>query len=139
MKNNSQDVRVMWDKIGLGLSGLCLIHCLVLPVVISLMPWMGLIFEDERVHLLFAAVTVPVALIAFIPGFLRHNLKSVLALGVAGAVLLLLGSVAHDHVGEALAHWFTVLGGILLISGHLRNFRLLSNCCAEELCSKQIG
>ena len=36
MKRYSQDMRAFWDKIGLGLSGLCLVHCLVLPVACQL-------------------------------------------------------------------------------------------------------
>jgi hypothetical protein len=135
MKNNYQDVRMMWDKIGVSLSGLCLIHCLVLPLVAAVMPWLGGVIEDERIHLLFAAVTVPVALIAFIPGYLRHRRRSVLALGLVGAALLLLGSVGHDVVGHDWEHTVTVLGGMSLVAGHLLNFRLREICCNGELCA----
>ena len=139
MKTNSQDVRAMWDKIGLGLSGLCLVHCLILPFLVAALPWLGLFIEDERVHLCFAAVTVPVAIIAFIPGFLKHQRQGVLALGMAGATLLLFGSVGHDWVPHPMEHWFTVLGGMFLVSGHYVNFRLTNSCCTQELCSKHLG
>lgn len=46
MKSNSQDMRAFWDKIGLGLSGLCLVHCLLLPIAVSSLPWLGIVFED---------------------------------------------------------------------------------------------
>ena len=135
MKRYSQDMRVFWDKIGLGLSGLCLVHCLVLPVALSALPWLGIVFEDEWVHMLFAAVAIPVAFIAFIPGFLKHHLKSVLFLGLTGVVLLLLGSVGHELVGHNVAHWVTVFGGVSLVSAHIANFRL-NSCCSQELCNK---
>lgn len=138
MKRYSQDMRVFWDKIGLGLSGLCLIHCLLLPVALSALPWLGIVFEDEWVHMFFAAVAIPVAFIAFIPGFQKHHLKSVLFLGLAGVVFLLLGSVGHDLVGHDAAHWVTVIGGVSLVSAHIANFKL-SSCCSQELCNKHAG
>jgi hypothetical protein len=135
MKTNSQDVRIMWDKIGAGLSGLCLIHCLIMPVFAAAMPWLGSLIEDERIHLAFAAVTVPVAIIAFVPGYLKHHRRWVLALGLAGAALLLLGALGHEWVPHELEHWFTVFGGMLLVTGHYLNFRFGSKCCRQELCS----
>lgn len=139
MKSNSQDVRAMWDKIGLGLSGLCLIHCLIMPFFAAILPWLGMLIEDERIHLGFAAVTVPVAVIAFIPGFLKHHRQGVLALGMAGASLLLVGALGHDYVPHELEHWFTVCGGLLLVSGHYLNFRFGTQCCRQELCGKHAG
>lgn len=135
MKTNYQEVRMMWDRIGVGLSGLCLIHCLLLPVLVTLLPWLGEHFEDERVHLMFAALTVPVALIAFVPNFLRFRRRGILALGLAGAACLMTGALAHDLVGETGEHLLTILGGVLLITGHLQNYRLGSLCCSGELCS----
>ena len=138
MKSNSQDMRSLWDKIGLALSSLCLIHCLALPVALSALPWLGIVFEEEWVHMLFAAVAIPVAFIAFIPGYLKHHLKSILFLGLSGVTLLLLGSIGHDLVGEEIAHWVTVCGGVLLVSGHICNFRF-NSCCSQELCNKHAG
>jgi hypothetical protein len=135
MKTNSQDMRSFWDKIGLGLSGLCLVHCLLLPVAVSSLPWLGIVFEDEWVHLVIAAIAIPVAFIAFIPGFLKHHLKSVLFLGLMGVVLLMLGSIGHDLVGEDTAHWLTICGGVALVSAHIANFKL-NSCCSGELCGK---
>lgn len=136
MKNNSQQVRMMWDKIGVGLSGLCLIHCLILPVFAMVLPWFGHWIEDERVHLLFAAVTVPVALIAFVPAYLRHRRLGILGLGLTGAALLLLGSVGHDLVGHDYAHLCSVVGGASLVWGHILNFRSRSqsDCCVTPHC-----
>lgn len=135
MKSNSQDMRAFWDKIGLGLSGLCLVHCLLLPIAVSSLPWLGIVFEDEWVHLVIAAIAIPVAFIAFIPGFLKHHLKSVLFLGLMGVVLLMLGSIGHDTVGEDNAHWLTICGGVALVSAHIANFKL-NSCCSGELCGK---
>lgn len=136
MKNNYQEMRTLWDKIGFSLSGLCLIHCLLLPLFVASLPWLGKVVDDERVHLLFAAVTVPVALIAFIPGYFRHRHASILVLGMLGALGLLLGSVGHDLVGHKLAHPFTILGGFFLVIAHIRNLRAAPVCCAGESCQK---
>lgn len=134
MKNNYQDVKTMWDKIGVGLSGLCLVHCLILPLVAMMLPWLGGWIEDERVHQIFAAVTVPVAAIALIPGFLRHRRWPTLALGLGGASLLLLGALGHDLIGHSWEHIATVFGGLCLVIAHLANYRLREFCCNGELC-----
>lgn len=136
MKTNYQQVRTMWDKIGFGLSSLCLIHCLILPIFAMALPWMGGLIDDERIHLLFAAVTVPVALIAFVPGFFRHRRASILMLGLAGASCLLLGSVGHDLVGHNLAHPLTIVGGFSLVIAHILNLRSAPPCCSGELCAE---
>lgn len=135
MKSNSQDVRAMWDRIGFWLSGLCLIHCLILPMFAVALPWLGMFIQDERIHLGFAAVTVPVAMIAFIPGFLKHQRQWVLGFGLAGAGLLLGGALGEELFGHHVQHVLTVLGGLLLVSGHYFNYRFATNVCSGELCT----
>ena len=134
MKSNYQDVKTMWDKIGVGLSGLCLVHCLVLPVIAMALPWLSHWIEDERVHLLFAAVTVPVAAIALIPAFLKHRRWPTLSLGMIGAGLLLLGALGHDLIGHEWEHVATICGGFCLVVAHISNYRLRVSCCDGELC-----
>ena len=128
----------MWDRIGVSLSGLCLIHCLALPVLFAAMPWVSQRLDDERIHLLFAAAAVPVAVISFVPAFLKHRKRHVLALGLSGALFLLLPVLLGSWIGEAAEHQSTILGGILLVAGHVANLRV-KECCSGEPCSPSFG
>lgn len=70
------------DAIGIGLSGLCLIHCLALPVLLSLGPalvWM----ENEWVHLGLAGLALLATLNAM-RGWPRGRLGIVLTGLAAG-------------------------------------------------------
>ena len=50
------------DAVAISLSGLCLIHCLALPVLTGFLPLMGAWAEAEWVHLGFVGLAVPVSI-----------------------------------------------------------------------------
>ena len=49
------------DAMGVSLSGLCMIHCLALPLLVSLFPLAGAWAEAPWVHWLFAILAGPLA------------------------------------------------------------------------------
>src|SRR5437879_1844062 len=78
-----------WDLAGTTLSILCVIHCLVTPLVITMLPSLGLDFLAQAgFHRGLALPAIAVGLITFLPGFLRHRRIFVPLLGGAGMALL---------------------------------------------------
>ena len=62
------------DKAAIGLSLLCALHCLALPLFLSLFPALVAIgFEDERFHLLMLVSVVPMSLFALTLGCRQHQ------------------------------------------------------------------
>ena len=55
------------DRIAVGLSGLCLLHCLLLPLVITALPFLTLIGESHF-HVQMLVAVVPVTAVAIVPG-----------------------------------------------------------------------
>jgi hypothetical protein len=110
----------LWDGVAISASGLCLVHCLALPVASAALPILGVAADAEWIHWLFLAIAAPAALFAF-----RHGtgastwaMRGLAALGVG---LLLLGALGWpDHEWET---GWTVAGGSALIIAHLWNFR----------------
>ena len=52
-----------WDRLGIGLSGLCAVHCLLTPVVLSLLPlWPTLQAVNAWVHPTLLVLILPVVL-----------------------------------------------------------------------------
>ncbi len=118
------------DAMGMMLSGLCLVHCLALPLLLSMAPGLlDLFVENPRIHLIFAALVIPVGLLAFWPGYRAHRQSWVLGMGAVGLLCIGCGAVAHEALGHSMAHTLSVLGGFQLICAHLANRKLLRPCC----------
>lgn len=106
------------------LSGLCLIHCLLLPFAVVLLPFLGQ-FSDDHFHIEMLMVVIPVSAVALYLGYRRHHRLSIVLAGIAGLALLVIGgTVAHSTIGLMADRALTVVGSITLAVTHYRNFRL---------------
>lgn len=114
------------DKIAVALSGICLVHCLALPVLIMLFPLLGAtLIDHETFHQLILVVVLPTSVIALGMGYRRHRSNRVAVLGALGAGALIAAAFAlHALHAEHLERWVTVAGGVLLAIAHIGNFRL---------------
>lgn len=126
----SAKIRSWADRLGLCLSLLCLIHCILTPIMLLLIPSLMLIEESgahEWFHRGLFAVLPIFAIAAFIPGYLRHRDKRVFYWGTPGLVLLAIGIIVFEgQMGpQALA---TIAGSLFLIRAHILN-RQLCACC----------
>ncbi len=110
-----------FDMAAMGLSGLCVVHCLALPLLALSLPLLGTWAEAEWVHWLFVGLAAPVSLIALSRPS-RHGLPLALLflamLGVAGLFAGVLG-----WPSEADETRVTVAGSLLLATAHLLNWR----------------
>lgn len=108
------------DAVAISLSGLCLAHCLALPVAAAALPVLGLWAEAEWVHWAFVAIAAPVSLWTLARpahgGAVRPGL---LSLALAGLALLVAGAAGFpDHDAETP---LTVAGGLTLALAHILN------------------
>jgi len=121
--DNSSRRRVLLDKVAVLLSGLCLLHCLLLPFVVAILPFIGQ-FGDDHFHLELLIFVVPVSVIALTAGFRRHGHTEVLLFGGLGlAVLIIGGTIVHEAYGATADRLMTVTGSLILAGTHYRNFR----------------
>jgi hypothetical protein len=111
------------DNAAIGASALCLVHCLILPVAIMILPFLAAALEySEWFHVAFLGFAAPSSLYALLSGIRIHGQSKPLAYGVTGLAFLLLGLLLDDRaIYEMLA---TVVGSGLLIAGHIQNLRL---------------
>ena len=138
------------DVLGAGLSALCLVHCLLLPLLPLLLAVPALpVIHDERVHTGLLVVILPIALVALWRGLRHHGRIGVPACGALGAVLLILGALTErfgighfgtptvlaehfgEHFGTPIETSLTVLGSVLLSSAHLFNRRCIHRAATE--------
>jgi hypothetical protein len=118
--------RGLADRLGICLSSLCLIHCLLAPLVL-LLPSLGFLQIEEWFHGVLLIAAPLVALLAFIPGYRRHQNKMVFVWSSAGFVLFIAAVAFFEH-GSILGATVSVLGSLLMIRAHLFNRRLCA-CC----------
>lgn len=113
-----------WDKVGLALSSLCAIHCLLAPILVLSVPVLGQAFEQPWIHLLLAVFVVPVGLFAFYTGYGHHHKKGLTSLGVAGLALVCVGLLAPISGVNFLGHdVITIIGSFCLVIAHILNRR----------------
>lgn len=124
--------RTLADRLGIGASVVCLVHCLALPFVLTGAAAWGA-HGHEVFHVIVAAISIPLAMGAAWPGYREHRDRGVLALLVGGALVFGLGVVFHDVLGELAALAMSLAGSALLFSGHLRNYRRRSMCASHAL------
>jgi hypothetical protein len=112
------------DRVGAMASFLCAIHCALLPVVLTMLPFVGLEFladhRFERGFVLFACV---LALLVLIRGFRRHQVPLPLLLATPGLALLLLGVTYAEGYSIILHSALVTCGGLLLATAHFVNLR----------------
>lgn len=111
------------DRDAVGLSMLCLVHCLAFPVVVMALPAMGEILPRQWwVHPVIFALAVPMATIALVRGWSDHRDRRPVLLGGIGLALLGLGLLAAE--ASAAEVLLTVVGGLIVAAAHLLNWRL---------------
>ncbi|WP_300530492.1 MerC domain-containing protein [Maricaulis sp.] len=104
------------DAAGIGLSGLCLVHCLGLPLLISLSPalmWM----ENEFIHIGLASLALLVWLTVLPKWPSGPAGLAMKAVAITGLALLFLGALWE--VSETFEKVVTSIGAIALASAHL--------------------
>ena len=134
MDTSSATFRPLADKTAIGLSLLCAVHCLALPVVIALAPALAsLAIADESFHLWMVAVVIPVSAYALVLGCRKHRCMSVLVTGAVGLLVLGLTPIAgHDLLGESGERALTLLGASLIAWSHIQNYRFCQSAPACE-------
>lgn len=109
------------DGAAVGLSALCLIHCLALPLLVAGLPFLAQ-FSEGHLHLQMLVVVLPLSIVALGLGFRHHrNMKIVLG-GVVGMLILVVGAtVAHTKLGLFADRAFTIVGALTLATAHFYN------------------
>ena len=122
------------DKFAVLLSGICILHCLITPIAITLLPIISLnaFFEDILFHKMMLWLVLPTSCIALIIGCRQHRNWLIAGTGIAGmSILVVIAFFGHDllsHFGEKV---MTMVGGIILAISHILNYQ----ACQKRVCN----
>ena len=122
------------DRFSIGFSTLCLLHCLAVPVLVSVVPvFATFALADERFHLALVALVVPTSVIALCLGCRLHKSRRVLICGFGGVFVLVVAAIlGGQHLGEIGETVLTVLGASVVALAHWFNFRACRACDCEH-------
>lgn len=117
------------DFAGATASSVCLIHCLLTPVLISLFPGVLPYLPGEAgFHRVLAIGIVMLGGAAFIPGYRVHRRKPLLALIGVGMTLILIVAWCGQSLNHVFEFVLSISGSLMLVGAHLLNRSFCRQC-----------
>ena len=111
------------DRIAMGLSGLCLVHCLGTALFFASVASVGGLFHAHWVHEAGLLLAIGFALVALVRGVFAHGFLLPIAVGSFGLGMMG-GALALPHGGDELLA--TMIGVLIVAFGHDLNRRAAS-------------
>ena len=106
------------DRMAIGLSGICLVHCLATAVLLALVASAGGILGSPLIHEVGLGLAMIMGAIALGRGIMEHGYTMPSAVG--GLVLgVMAGALTMPHNGTEVL--YTVVGVAVLALGHRLN------------------
>lgn len=111
---------VRLDRLAIGLSGLCLVHCLATSVAFALLASAGSVLGAAWVHEAGLAIAMVMGMLALGKGVAEHGYAMPSAVGGLGLGVMA-GALTLGHGGAEIV--YTILGVAFLALGHDLNRR----------------
>jgi uncharacterized membrane protein len=123
------------DRLGMVASAVCFIHCVLTPVVVSLLAVEAhYLPSEEKIHRVLAVIVAALGGLAAFTGYRRHRRFRVLLFMSGGLSLIFAGAYFGDRLPSHLAEVaVTMTGSCFMIAGHFLNHTFCRNCaCASD-------
>ena len=108
------------DRLAIGLSGLCLVHCVATAVLVMVLSAAGGVLVDPRIHEIGLVFAIVLGVIGLGRGIREHGFMLPAAIGALGLGTMA-GSLTLHHGTEEVI--YSVFGVLLLALGHDLNRR----------------
>lgn len=131
--------REFLDKFGTTASIICAVHCALLPVLIAMLPALGLsALAWSGFEWAFVCFATLLGGFSLWIGYKRHRVYRALAFLVPGLILVWLGILWPEIHHNLLRHaMFMTAGGTLIAIAHLVNLRLTHGHVHDARCGHQ--
>ena len=124
-------IRERLDRVGIVLSGLCAIHCILTIVLVSAMGMGGSFLLSPEIHRVGLIIATLVAAVAIGWGAMRHRMAAPFVIAMVGLTFMG-GALAAPHgYKEAV---LTIIGVALVSLGHILNVRHTHSAACKERC-----
>lgn len=127
----TQDLHSRIDRIGAMVSLACAIHCIALPFVITVLPFIGLgLLADHTFEIVMISIAGTLAVVSLCWGSKVHGQKRLLFFVAVALLLFVAGHIFFSGLHKAI---LVSLGGASLAIGHVINLKLCRSC--KRCCS----
>lgn len=111
--------KLNYDRLGIITSIACTIHCTILPVFISTLPFLGIdILENKTIELTMIGLAFAFGSLSLYHGYMNHHKKiTPLLLFLVGFVFLLLNQI----IAERFVFIFIPIASVFIITAHIFN------------------
>jgi MerC mercury resistance protein len=106
------------DRIAMGLSGLCVVHCVTTAVLLGLLASAGGFLGKPIIHEVGLTLAMILGAIALVRGMRVHGFVLPIAVGVTGLSIMAYALTLHETGYEPV---LTVAGVMILALGHRLN------------------
>ena len=111
------------DRMAIGLSGLCLVHCLASAIFVAVLASAGGLLLDPVIHEVGLVLAIGLGALALGRGILDHGFMMPSAVGGLGLGVMA-GSLMLPHGGADAV--YSVIGVLILALGHDLNRRAVT-------------
>ena len=130
-------IQTVTDNTAIGLSLLCMLHCLAFPLLLVILPNVAALqLDNEAFHLWMVLAVIPISAYALTMGCKQHKHYHIFTLGLVGLGCLVLAIVLGESLlGEVWEKILTSIGALIITYGHYKNYRLCQlkeNCACSE-------
>ena len=108
------------DRLAIGLSGICLVHCMATAVLVLFVSAAGGVLVDPHIHEIGLVLAIVLGVIGLGLGIREHGFMLPAAIGALGLGTMA-GSLTLHHGPEEVI--YSVFGVLLLALGHDLNRR----------------
>lgn len=127
-------MKINWDGLGITASVACAIHCAVLPLLFTSLPFLGVdIIHNKAFEFGMIALAFVIGVYALQHGYRKHHhSKTPMLLLAMGFACLLLKEILHAH-----QTWLVIPALVFIVSAHYYNYRLCQKArhCHSDDCN----
>jgi hypothetical protein len=116
------------DRIAMGLSGLCAVHCVATAVLLGVLASAGGLLGNPLIHEVGLSLAMVIAAFALGRGIREHGLMLPSAIGVIGLATMAFGMTLHESGYEPVV---TIVGVSILAIGHRLNIKAMGHAHAR--------
>jgi hypothetical protein len=118
------------DKIGISASVICAIHCAFVPVLMTMLPLVGIGFlAKSGVESIMIVLSILIAGISLGSSYKLHQKHLPLVLLMIGVILIAIG---HLFLPENLERFILPIGGLTVAAAHYFNWDFSSKCSVNH-------
>jgi hypothetical protein len=123
---------VVLDRLGIWLSSLCALHCLLLPILLPIAPLVASsVFAEVWFERLILTFSILVGFAALFVGFHKYHRQ------MYPLYSLVLGGLIYwnkDIFGHQYEPFTIAIGAFLIVAAHFTNMRLCKSCktCKDD-------